>query len=157
LHRWVKSRDAEEKPTVRYMLLLKGDPQPGENPSEELIGAMLRYNEELVKAGVLLAGEGLHDSSKGARVVYSGGERTVIDGPFAESKELVAGFLLIQVSSKEEAIEWAKRCPVDVAVRGTDREAVVEVRQVAEVEDMPTFTEEQRATERSVRDQLPGL
>ena len=139
---------------MRFMLLLKGDPQvdggsdggleggvpagpDGPMPPEELIGAMLKYNEELVKAGVLLAGEGLYDSSRGSRVIYKAGKKSVVDGPFAEAKELVAGFYIIQVSSKEEAIEWAKRCPVEVAVRGTDMEAVIEVRQVHEMEDFP--------------------
>jgi hypothetical protein len=142
---------------MRFMLLLKGDPPPGSAPNEELIGAMLEYNEELVRAGVLLAAEGLHDSSRGARVVSSSsGGRRVIDGPFAEAKELIAGFMLIQVGSREEAIEWARRCPVDLAVRGTDMEAVVEVREVAEPAEIPTFTEEHLAAEREIRDRLPG-
>ena len=126
---------------MRFMLLLKGDPAPGEMPSAELVEAMMAYNEELAKAGVMLAGEGLHDSSQGARVVYSSGRKTVIDGPFTEAKELIAGFLLIDVRSREEAIEWARRCPVEVAVAGTDREAVVEVRRVAEPEEIPTVAE----------------
>jgi hypothetical protein len=146
---------------MRFMLLLKGDPDVTDptgaaSPPEELIGAMLRYNEELVKAGVLLAGEGLHPSATGSRVVYSAGKRTVIDGPFTEAKELVAGFYLIDVKSKEEAIEWAKRCPVEYAAQG-DQEAVIEVRQVAEAEDLPTMTDEQRATEQRLRDQTPGF
>jgi hypothetical protein len=128
---------------MRFMLLLKGDPAPGEMPSAELVEAMMAYNEELAKAGVMLAGEGLHDSSKGARVVYSSGRKTVIDGPFTEATELIAGYLLIDVRSREEAIEWARRCPVEVAVAGTDREAIVEVRQVAEVEEIPTVAEVQ--------------
>src|SRR5947209_1777652 len=118
---------------MRYMLLLKGDPPPGAMPSAELISAMQRFNEEMVKAGVLLAAEGLLDSSHGARVVYSNGKRTVIDGPFTETKELVAGFFLIQVKSKEEAIEWARRCPVDIAVP-PGQEGVIEVRRVGEME-----------------------
>jgi hypothetical protein len=145
---------------MRYMLLLKGDPQADQQgraqPPEELIGAMLRYNEELVKAGVLLAAEGLHPSSSGARVVYSGGRKTVVDGPFTEAKELVAGFYLIQVKSREEAIEWAKRCPVEYANPPEGEEAVVEVRLVGEIEDLAEATEEQRATERRVRDQVAG-
>ena len=128
---------------MRFMILLKGDPPEGATPSTELIEAMLRYSEDLAKAGVLLAGEGLHSSAAGARVVYKSGRRTVVDGPFAESKELIAGFYIIQVRSKEEAIEWAMRCPVDVAVEG-DQEAVVEIRQVAEVSELPEMTEEQR-------------
>jgi hypothetical protein len=152
---------------MRFMLLLKGDPQvdtgpdggvpagaDGPMPPEELIGAMLKYNEDLVKAGVLLAGEGLYDSSRGSRVVYKNGRKSVIDGPFAEAKELVAGFYIIQVSSKEEAIEWAKRCPVEVAVQGTGMEAVVEVRQVHEMDDLTTATDEQRVVAARLRDQL---
>jgi hypothetical protein len=129
--------------TVRFMLLLKGDPPDGATPSTDLIEAMVRYNEDLAKAGVLLAAEGLHSSGAGARVVYKSGKRTVVDGPFAESKELIAGFLMIQVKSREEAIEWAMRCPVDAAVEG-DEEAVVEVRQVAEISELPEMTDDQR-------------
>jgi hypothetical protein len=140
---------------MRFMVLLKGDPV-GEHPSPELVDAMITYNEELVKAGILLAAEGLFDSTKGARVVTSGGRKTVIDGPFTEAKELIAGFYLIQVRSKEEAIEWAKRCPVEVAIAGTDREAVVEIRQVAEAEEIPTMTDEQVAAERRIREQIQG-
>jgi hypothetical protein len=152
---------------MRFMVLLKGDPQgdPGSGggvpvgpdgpmPPEELIGAMLKYNEELVNAGVLLASEGLFDSSRGARVIYRDGRKSVVDGPFAEAKELVAGFYIIQVSSMEEAIEWAKRCPVEVAVAGTDLEAVVEVRQIAEFDELPTATEEQRVAELKLREHL---
>src|SRR5262245_55882295 len=117
---------------MRFMLLLKGDPPEGSMPDEKLIGAMLRFNEELVKAGVLLSAEGLHSSGSGARVCYRDGRRTVVDGPFAESKELIAGFYLIQVRSKEEAIEWASRCPVEYAAK-PGQEAVVEVREVAEM------------------------
>jgi hypothetical protein len=154
---------------MRFMLLLKGDPQvdagpdggvsagpDGPMPPEELIGAMLKYNEELVKAGVLLAAEGLYDSSRGARVVYKAGRKSVIDGPFAEAKELVAGFYIIQVSSMEEAIEWAKRCPVEVAVQGKDMEAVVEVRQVHEMDDLTTATDEQREVAQRLRDEVAG-
>src|SRR5881394_1826469 len=102
-------------------------------PSTELLTEMGKFNEELVKAGVMLAGEGLHASSKGARVRFSGGKRTVIDGPFAETKELIAGFWLWQVKSKEEAIEWVKRCP-----NPTGGDAEIEIRQVFEVEDFGT-------------------
>jgi hypothetical protein len=146
---------------MRYMLLLKGDPQGGAQggatPDERLIDAMLTFNEELAKAGVLLAGEGLHPSGRGARVSYLDGKRTVIDGPFAESKELVAGYYVLQVRSKEEAIEWASRCPVEYAV-GPGQEAVIEVREVAEMEDLPHATDEHRSRGQSIRDQVrPGL
>jgi len=98
---------------MRFMILVKAsnDSEAGVMPSEQLLTEMGKFNEELVKAGVMLAGEGLHPSSKGARVRFSGGKRTVIDGPFAETKELLAGFWLWQVKSKDEAIEWVKRCP----------------------------------------------
>ena len=119
---------------MRFMILVKAnaDSEAGVLPSAELLSAMGKYNEELVKAGVLLAGEGLHPSSRGARVRFSGTERTVTDGPFAETKELVAGFWLIEVKSREEAIEWVKRIPFG----GDDGEAAeVEIRQVFEAED----------------------
>ena len=141
---------------MRFMLLLKGDPPAGAIPSEELIGAMTQFNQELQKSGVLLAAEGLHPSAVGARVVYAKGKRTVVDGPFTEAKELIAGFYLIEVRSKEEAVEWASRCPVDVAVKGTDWEAVVEVRQVAELEDLANITPEQMADAERIREQIPG-
>jgi hypothetical protein len=114
---------------MRFMVLVKAnkDSEAGVMPSEQILAEMGKYNEELVKAGVLLAGEGLHPSSKGARVKFSGDKRTVIDGPFTEAKELIAGFWLIQVKSKEEAIEWAKRIPFE--------EDHVEIRQVFELED----------------------
>ena len=98
---------------MRFMIIVKAtkDSEAGIMPSERLLADMGKFNEELAKAGVLLAGEGLHPSSKGARVRFSGSKRTVIDGPFAETKELIAGFWLIQVKSREEAIEWVKRCP----------------------------------------------
>ena len=143
---------------MRFMLMLKGDPPPVEDggvsqPPEELIGAMLKYNEELAKAGVLLAAEGLYPSSAGAQVIYKDGKRTVVDGPFAEAKELIAGFYIIQVRSKEEAIEWASRCPVDVAV-GPGQEAVVEVRPVAETEELTNMTDDQRAADAALRASL---
>ncbi|GAA1027492.1 YciI family protein [Virgisporangium ochraceum] len=153
---------------MRFMLLLKGDPQvdategvaadavAGPLPPTELIQGMNDYMAELVKAGVLLAAEGLFDSSQGARVVYANGRKSVVDGPFAEAKELVAGFYMIQVSSKEEAIEWAKRCPVELAVQGTNQEAVIEIRQVAEMDELPTATPEQIEEERRLREQLPS-
>jgi hypothetical protein len=153
---------------MRFMLLLKGDPQvdategvaadavEGPMPPAELINGMLAYLEDLTKAGVLLAAEGLFDSSRGARVVYANGRKSVVDGPFAEAKELVAGFYIIQVSSREEAIEWAKRCPVELAVRGTDLEAVVEVRQIAEMDELATASPEQQQEEKRLRDRLPS-
>lgn len=146
---------------MRYMLLLKGDPptpeggDPSAGPPQELIAAMMKYNEELVKAGVLLAGEGLHPSSAGARVIYKDGQRRVVDGPFAEAKELVAGFYLIQVRSREEAIEWASRCPVDVAV-SPGQEAVIEVRQVAEPEDLDSYSDELREQGERLRERMSG-
>src|SRR3954451_15480069 len=98
---------------MRCMIIVKAsrDSEAGKLPDEKLLKDMMKFNEELVKAGVMLAGEGLHQSSKGARVKFSGKNRTVVDGPFVETKELVAGFWLIQVKSREEAIEWVKRCP----------------------------------------------
>ncbi|MBB5870596.1 hypothetical protein F4553_003975 [Allocatelliglobosispora scoriae] len=140
---------------MRYMLLLKGDPQPGRLPPEELIGAMMDYHEELAKAGVLLASEGLFDSSRGARVTYLDGRRTVTDGPFTETKELIAGYLLIQVGSREEAIEWAMRCPVEYAV-GPGHEAVVEVRQIAEMTDLPAATASQLTGMEQLKGNLPA-
>jgi len=121
--------------------------------SKELFAAMGRYNEEMVKAGVMLAGEGLQPSSKGARVKFSGGRQTVTDGPFAEAKELIAGFWLIQVKSKEEAIEWVKRCP---APMGEDVESEIEIRQVYEASDFPeeVFSAEDAAREQELRDEL---
>ena len=117
---------------MRFMVMIKADKntEAGVLPSRELLEAMGKYNEELVRAGVMLAGEGLHPSSKGARVKYSGGKMTVIDGPFAETKELIAGFWILQVKSKEEAIEWVKRCPNPL---GGDYE--IEIRQVFEQDD----------------------
>jgi hypothetical protein len=117
---------------MRFMVIVKADKnsEAGVLPSKELFAAMGKYNEELVKAGVMLAAEGLQPSSKGARVKFSGGSRTVTDGPFAETKELIAGFWLWQVKSKEEAIEWLKRAPFDGG-------AEVEIRQVFELSDFP--------------------
>ena len=138
---------------MRFMLIVKAsrDSEAGVMPSQRLLEEMGKYNEVLVKAGVLLAGEGLHPSSKGARVRFSGDKRTVIDGPFPETKELVAGFWLIQVKSKEEAIEWVKRCPNPMP--GTESE--IEIRQVFEAEDFGAeFTPELRAQEERFREQL---
>jgi hypothetical protein len=119
---------------MRFMAMVKvtKEPEAGVMPKPELMEAMGRFNEEMIKAGVLLALDGLQPTSKGARIRFSGGKRSVVDGPFAESKELVAGFWLIQVKSKEEAIEWMKRCPPPM---GPDEEAEIEVRQVFEMSD----------------------
>jgi hypothetical protein len=136
---------------MRFMVMVKAteESEAGVMPSEELLTEMGRYNEELVKAGVMLAGEGLHPSSKGARVRFSGKDRTVIDGPFAETKELVAGYWLIQVKSREEAIEWVKRCPNPM-----EGESEIEIRQVFEAEDFgDEFTPELRAQEERLREQ----
>ena len=137
---------------MRFIVMVKAnkDSEAGVMPSEKLLAEMGAYNEELVKAGVMLAGEGLHPSSKGARVRFSGDKRIVIDGPFAETKELVAGFWLIQTKSKEEAIEWVKRAPNPMP--GTESE--IEIRQVFETEDFgEEFTPELRAQEDRIRAQ----
>ena len=123
---------------MRFMVMVRSDKnsEAGILPSTELLEAMGKYNEELVKAGVLLAADGLQPSSKGARVKFSGAKRTVTDGPFAETKELIAGFWMIQVKSKEEAIEWVKRCPNPLP-----GEPEIEIRQVFEAEDLgPALT-----------------
>ena len=136
---------------MRFMVLVKADKntEAGALPDEKLLTEMGKFNEELAKAGVLLAGEGLHPSSKGARVHFSGAKRTVIDGPFAETKELVAGYWLWKVKSKQEAIEWVKRCP-----NPTGAEAEIEIRQVFEAEDFgPAFTLELREQEARLRAQ----
>jgi hypothetical protein len=133
------------------MVIVKADKnsEAGVLPTKELLAAMGKFNEELVKAGVMLAGEGLQASSKGARVRFSGNKKTVIDGPFSESKELIAGFWLWQVRSKEEAIEWLKRAPFE--------DTEVEIRQVFEAEDFGAeFTPELREQEERLRKQLAG-
>ena len=137
---------------MRFMVMVKAtrDSEAGAMPSEQLLAEMGRYNEELVKAGIMLAGEGLHPSSKGARVRFSGRERTVIDGPFAETKELVAGYWLWQVKSLEEAIEWVKRCPNPMP-----GDSEIEIRQVFEAEDFGAdFTPELREREERLREQI---
>ena len=137
---------------MRFMIIVKAtkDSEAGVMPSEQLLTEMGKFNEELVKAGVMLAGEGLHPSSKGARVRFSGSKRTVIDGPFAETKELIAGFWLWQVKSKEEAIEWVKRCPNPMP-----GESEIEIRQVFEAEDFGAeFTPELREQEERLRKNL---
>jgi hypothetical protein len=138
---------------MRFMVIVKADKssEAGILPDQQLLAEMGKYNEELVKAGVLLAGEGLHPSSKGARVRFSGSKRTVIDGPFPETKELIAGFWLIQVKSKEEAIEWVKRAPNPMP--GTEPE--IEIRQVFEADDFGAeLTPELRAQEERQREQM---
>ncbi|SDA12337.1 Uncharacterized conserved protein [Nitrosospira sp. Nsp11] len=139
---------------MQFMILLKADKntEAGVMPSEKLLTDMSKYNEELLNAGVLLAGEGLHPSSKGARVKFSDGKRTVIEGPFPEVKELIAGFWLLQVKSREEAIEWVKRCPNPL-----EGEAEIEIRQVFEASDFGAeFTPELREQEERMRAQLAG-
>jgi|SRR4051812_39326996 hypothetical protein len=141
---------------MRFMVMVKAskDSEAGKMPSQELLAAMGKYNEELVKAGIMLSGEGLQPSSKGARVRFSGNKRIVTDGPFAETKELVAGFWLWQVKSKEEAIEWLKRCPNPMP--GT--EAEIELRQVFEAEDFGAeFTPELREQEERIRAEAAKL
>ncbi len=137
---------------MRFMIIVKAtkDSEAGMMPSERLLTEMGKFNEELVKAGVMLAGEGLHPSSKGARVQFSGNKPTVIDGPFAETKELIAGYWVWQVNSKEEAIEWVKRCPNPHA-----EESEIEIRQIFEAEDFGTeFTPELREQEERLRKNL---
>ena len=141
---------------MRFMILVKADKnsEAGVLPSEKLLTEMGKFNEELVKAGVMLAGEGLQPSSKGARVKFSGDKRTVTDGPFTEAKELIAGFWLWQVKSKEEAIEWVKRCPNPMP----GMESEIEIRQVFEAEDFGAeFTPELRKQEERVRAQADQL
>ena len=138
---------------MRFMVIVKADKnsEAGVLPDEKLLAEMGKYNEELAKAGVLLAGEGLHPSSKGARIRFSGSKRTIIDGPFPETKDLVAGFWMFQVKSREEAIEWVKRCPNPFP--GTEPE--IEIRQVFEAEDFGTeFTPELREQEERLRAQV---
>jgi hypothetical protein len=117
---------------MRFMVIVKAtkDSEAGIMPSEEMLAAMAKFNDELVKAGVMLDGNGLHPSSKGARIRFSGGKRTVVDGPFAETKELIAGYWIIQVKSKAEAIEWMKRCP-----NPYNEDGEIEIRQLFELED----------------------
>ena len=138
---------------MRVMVLVKATEQSeaGEMPSEQLLSDMMAFNEELVKAGVMLAGEGLHPSTAGARVVFTGGERKVVDGPFTETKELLAGYWLWQVKSLEEAIEWVKRVPDPMP----GSEAVIELRPVFEAEDFgEELTPELRAKEQDLRQQV---
>jgi len=135
--------------TMRFMVMVKAtkESEAGVMPSEQLLADMGKYNEELVKAGIMLAGEGLQPSGKGARVRFSGTKRTVIDGPFAETKELVAGFWIWQVKSKEEAIEWLKRCPNPMP-----GESEIELRQIFEFEDFGELSPELKAQEERTRE-----
>ena len=137
---------------MRFIVLIKADKdsEAGVMPSEQLLTAMGNFNDELIKAGVMVAGEGLHPSSKGARVKFSGEKRTVIDGPFTEAKELIAGFWIWQVNSKEEAIEWVKRCPNPMG-----GESEIEIRQVFEADDFGAeFTPELREQEERQRAEM---
>jgi len=137
---------------MRFMVIVKAnkDSEAGKMPTEEMLTKMGKFNEELAKAGVMLAGEGLHPTSKGARIKFSNGKTTVTDGPFAETKELIAGFWLWQVKSKEEAIEWLKRAPFD-------NNEEVEIRQVFEAADFgDEFTPELREQEDRIRQQVAG-
>jgi hypothetical protein len=140
---------------MRFMVIVKAnkDTEAGVMPSEELLTAMGKYNEELAKAGIMLAGEGLQPSSKGARIRFSGKNRTVIDGPFAETKELIAGFWILQAKSKQEVIEWIKRAPMEEG-------AELEIRQVFEAEDFgaeytPEARERDKRTEEQIRRNEP--
>jgi len=138
---------------MRFMILVKAsaDSEAGVMPSEELLTAMGNFNEALAQAGVLVSADGLHPSSKGARVRFSGDQRSVIDGPFIETKELIAGYWVWEVKSKEEAIEWVKRCPNPMP--GT--EAEIEIRQIFTAEDFGAeFTPEARAQEERIREQM---
>ena len=140
---------------MRFMVLVKAneDTEAGVMPEEKLLAEMGKFNEELVKAGVMLAGEGLHPSSKAKRVRFSGTKRTVVDGPFAETKELVAGFWIWQCKSFDEAVEWAKRCP-----NPTGADGVLEIRQIFEAEDFgDEFTPELREQEERLRAQAERL
>ena len=139
---------------MRFMVIVKASPESeaGEMPSNELLAAMGAYNEELAKAGVILAAEGLHPSSRGVRVQFSGKQRTVVDGPFMETKELIAGFWIFNVQSLQEAIDWVKRCPNPMV---SDSE--IEIRQVFEAEDFgENFTPELREQEEHLRAKMSG-
>jgi hypothetical protein len=138
---------------MRFMVIVKAnkESEAGVMPSQKLLADMGKFNEELVKAGVLLAAEGLQPSSQGARVTFNGSKRTVVDGPFAETKDLIAGFWLFQVKSRDEAIEWVKRCPNPFP----DGESVIEIRRVAEAEDFgEEFTPELRKQEKRIGKQM---
>ncbi|WP_260958688.1 YciI family protein [Pseudomonas citri] len=139
---------------MRFMVIVKASPESeaGEMPSEELLAAMGAYNEELVKAGVMLAGEGLHPSSEGVRVRFSGKSRTIVEGPFAQTGELIAGFWIFKVQSLQEAVDWVKRCPNPMV---SDSE--IEIRQIFELEEFgESFTPELREQEERLRAQMSG-
>jgi hypothetical protein len=138
---------------MRFMMIVKAnkDSEAGKMPSEELLSAMGKYNEELMKAGVLLDLAGLKPSSKGARIKFSGGKRTVVDGPFTETKELIAGYWIIQVKSRDEALEWAKRVPNP---HGEGQEGEIEIRQFFELDDFGSSKAVDRAREMGKK--LPG-
>jgi len=139
---------------MRVMVIVKASPESesGQMPRQELLAAMGQFNEELVKAGVMLAGEGLHPSSRGKRVRFSGSSRTVVDGPFAQTNELIAGYWMWQVQSMEEAVQWVRRCPNPMA-----GDSDIEIRPVFEAEDFGAeFTAELRAQEEALRTQLQG-
>jgi hypothetical protein len=136
---------------MRFMIVVKAnkDSEAGVLPSQELLSQMMKYNEELVKAGVMVSGDGLHASSKGARVKFSGGKTTVTDGPFAETKELIAGFWIFQVKSKQEAIDWVRRAPME--------DTELEIRQIFEAEDFgDNLTPSLKAKEQQLRAQTAG-
>ena len=140
---------------MRFMVMVKAnkDSEAGIMPTEELLAAMMKYNEELVKAGIMLAGDGLHPSSKGARIRFSGDKRSVIDGPFAETKELIAGFWIWQVRSFDEAIEWVKRCPNPM-----EGESEIEIRQIFDMDDFgDAVTPEIREQEKRLRAETEKL
>ena len=137
---------------MRFMVIVKATPESeaGVMPSQEMLTAMGQYNEELVKAGVMLAGDGLHPSSRGKRVRFSGTQRSVVDGPFAETKELIAGFWLIQAKSMEEAVEWVKRCPNPM-----NSDSEIEIRQIFESEEFgEALTPELREQEQRIGEQI---
>jgi hypothetical protein len=146
------SKRNRQEDDMRFMVIVKAteDSEAGKMPSTELLAAMGEYNEELVKAGIMLAGDGLHPSSKGVRVRFDGPKRTVIDGPFAETKELIAGFWIWQVRSLDEAIEWVRRCPNPM-----DGPSEIEIRQIFETEDFgEAFTPELREQEERLRTEM---
>jgi hypothetical protein len=139
--------------SMRFMMIVKAtqDSEAGKMPDEKLLSDMMKYNEELAKAGVLLDLAGLQPSSKGARIKFKGTKRTVVDGPFTEAKELIAGFWLIQVKSKEEAIEWARRCPCPMP---DEAESEIEIRPLFDVSDFPAANAETLATAASIEQQI---
>jgi hypothetical protein len=132
---------------MRVMMMIKGDQEPGELPSEELLAAMGRYNEELTEAGVLLDLAGLHPSAEGVRVKFSDGKTTVVDGPFTDAKETVAGYWILQVKSMDEAVEWAKRVPVEAAEHDYGQESEIEIRQIFDLEELGVSPAIDRARE----------